>query len=445
MNIQRMKELLLINDNKVNKISYYHLMLLMASLPFDLFYSHIILISFTLHTLIHLKKERLKSLFSFKLLVIPSVLYISIIATAYTVNIPAAFTEWALRIPALLFPLLFSLNALDLKKYRSKFLLFFSLLCTATVFYLYLNAVLTIRYYHLPLRALFTEGFTNHNFSEPIHIHATFFSFQLVIAVVNLLYILMTGKTSRSSKIVYAFCCFILIGGIIQLSSKSILLILFIIVNIVLPYYLLTGKNRRKFMFTGFSVSALIIVVIISSSTFRERYVTLFKEDLSTDKTIPRNSDTRLERWRVAARRIKVKPILGYGSGSEVGLLKDDFYNAKLYSSYLHGLNSHSEYISILLKSGIWGLLIYLLTLIYGFKVSIKKKDVLFISFMLIIGVISFSENLLDVDKGVMFYSLFFSFFVFYSPENETIIDTDLKQDDYLGSLATNSLPATSY
>ena len=51
-----MKELLLINDNTANKISYYHLLFLLASLPFDRFYSHIILISFAAHTLIHLKK-----------------------------------------------------------------------------------------------------------------------------------------------------------------------------------------------------------------------------------------------------------------------------------------------------------------------------------------------------------------------------------------------------
>jgi O-antigen ligase len=445
MNIQSMKELLLINDSKVNKISYYHLVLLMASLPFDLFYSHIILISFTLHTVIHVKKERLRSLLSFKLLVLPSVLYISIIATIYTINTPAAFTEWALRILVLLFPVLFSLLEFDLKKYRTRLLLFFSVICAATVFYLYVNALSTIRYYHLPIRALFSENFTNHNFAEPIHIHATFFSFQLVIAVVYLLYILMKGGTPRASGIFYALCCLVLIGGIIQLSSKSIVLILFVIINIVLPYYLLTGKRRRRFMLTGFFLSVLVIILVLSLSTFRERYVTLFREDLSTDKTIPRNSDTRLERWRVAAQRIKAKPILGYGSGSEVGLLKNDFYNAKLYSSYLRGLNSHNEYISTLLKSGIWGLLIYLLTLIYGFKVGLKKRDVLFISFMLVIAVVSFSENILDVDKGVMFYSFFFSFFIFSNTENEVVATTEVKPDDYLDSLATNGLPVTSY
>ncbi|WP_419698380.1 O-antigen ligase family protein [Mucilaginibacter sp. NFX135] len=439
-----MKQLLLINDTAVNRISYYHVLLLMASLPFDMFYSHIILISFTLHTLIHLDKSKLKSLRTFKLLILPSVLFITIIATIYTINPKAAFNEWTLRIPLLLFPVVFLLNGLDLKKYRESLLMGFSLVCALTVFYLFAVVLVTVRFYHMPLRAIFGEGFTNHNFAGPLKIHATFFSFQLVIALVYLLSVLIRRVTSRSLRNVYSISCLILICGMVQLSSKSILFILFVAVNVVLPWFLLKGRQRRRYTLTGLLITVTAIAGILSISTFRDRYVTLLKDDISTDKTIPRNSDSRFERWRVAAARIKDKPLLGYGSGSEVSLLKDDFYNAKMYSSYLKGLNSHNQYISFVLKSGVWGLAIYILTLVYGFKIAFKRKDVLFISFMLIIAVVSVSENILDVDKGVMFYSFFFSFFLFSAPDNETIIKEQQKTDEYLIPLATNVLAATS-
>ncbi|NOW93867.1 O-antigen ligase [Mucilaginibacter sp. SG564] len=439
-----MKQLLLINDTPANRISYYHVLLLMASLPFDMFYSHIILISFTLHTLIHLDKSRLKALRTFKQLVLPSVLFITIIATIYTINLKAAFNEWTLRIPLLLFPVMFLLNGLDWKKYRENFLMGFSLVCALTVFYLFVVVLATVRFYHMPLRAIFGEGFTNHNFAGPLKIHATFFSFQLVVALVYLLSVLIKGVTTRWLRNIYIISCLILVCGMIQLSSKSILIILFVAVNVVLPLYLLQAKQRRRYMITGWLITAVGIAGILSISTFRDRYITLLKDDISTDKTIPRNSDSRFERWHIAAARIKDKPLLGYGSGSEVGLLKDDFYNAKMYSSYLKGLNSHNQYISFVLKSGIWGLVIYILTLVYGFKMAFKRKDVLFISFMLIIAVVSVSENLLDVDKGVMFYSFFFSFFLFSAPDNKTIIKEQQKPDEYLIPLATNALAATS-
>ena len=440
-----MKELLLISDTKENKISYYHLVMLMASLPFDLFYSHIILISFTLHTLIHLKKDRLRSLRSLRMLILPSVLFVTIIATIYTINVPAAFTEWTLRIPVLLFPILFSLNELDLKKYKQKLLLIFSLVCTATVFFLYVVAFITIRYYHLPLNAIFAEGFTNHNFSGPINIHATFFSFQLVIALVNLLYLLMQGMPSKKLKLFYTICSLILLCGIIQLSSKSIFFVLLIAVNVVLPYYSLNGKNKKVFILAGLGISLIVATCILSIPIFKERYVTLLKDDVSANKKEPRNSDSRIERWLVAAERIKAKPLAGYGSGSEIGLLKDDFYNAKLYSSFLYGLNCHNQYISFLLKSGVWGLLVYLLTLGYGIKASVKKKDGLFVCFMLVIIIVSFTENILDMDKGVMFYSFFFSFFIFSDVEDQIVNKGKLSPYDYLSPVATNELTVTSY
>ena len=47
-----MRKLFLINEPIANKISYYHLSCYLIALPFEFFYSEIILISFGLHTLI---------------------------------------------------------------------------------------------------------------------------------------------------------------------------------------------------------------------------------------------------------------------------------------------------------------------------------------------------------------------------------------------------------
>ena len=54
-----MKKLLFIDDTLENKISYYHLAFFLISLPFDFFYSEVVLTSFAIHTLIHLRKYRL--------------------------------------------------------------------------------------------------------------------------------------------------------------------------------------------------------------------------------------------------------------------------------------------------------------------------------------------------------------------------------------------------
>jgi hypothetical protein len=386
-------------------------MLLLLSLPFDMFYSHLILISLTIHTLINLNKKNIKPVFSLPNLILQSVFFVTVIGTLYTINKTQAFNEWSRQVVILVVPIIFCLNTLDIKKYRDNLLLVFALGCTAAILYLYIQVFLTIKYYHLPVSAVFSSAFSNHNFSEPIDMHATFFSMQIAIALVYLLYALIK-ETATDKKILYVFCCFVLMGGVLQLSSKSVFAGLFIIVNVALPYFLLTNKARIKYITVAASISVLIITGIYNIDNFKNHYITDLKKDLSK-ASANELTDPRLARWGVALQLAAQTPVIGHGSGSEIQLLKEPFFQHKFYRSYLHGLNAHNQFISFFIKTGIWGVLVYLAILFFGFRMAILKNDLLLFSFMVIITAVSFSENYLDVDKGVFFYSVFFSLLIF--------------------------------
>ena len=406
-----MSGLFQIKDSLANKISHYHLMLLMASLPFDRFYSHLILISYGIHTLIHLKRGAVKPLFKWRTVVLQSVFFITVLSTFYSINRNEGFDDWGKQITIFLFPIFFCLNPLDIKKYRPQLLLSFALICTVTVIYLYTDALITIRHYQLPLSAILSGAFINHNFAEPIDMHATFFSMQLVISLVYLFSVLIKEK-NQYTRLLHLFCIIILTAGLIQLSSKSVLIVLFIVINIAVPYFIFQGAKQWKYILLSASLSIVLISGILYSGTFRERFLNEFKIDLSKAKT-NETTDGRLIRWQVVTGLISKKPVIGYGSGSEMGLLQDAFFTHKLYNSYLSKLNAHNEYLSLWLKSGVIGLLIYSATLAWGFSMAFKRKDLLFFTFILLIAIVSLSENLLDVDKGIFFYSFFFAFFSF--------------------------------
>jgi O-antigen ligase len=417
-----MNGLFYIKDSLANKISYYHLVLLMASLPFDRFYSHLILISFAIHTLIHLKRSEIKPIFRYRTLLLQSVFFVTVLSTIYTINRPEAFNEWGKHITIFLFPVLFCLNPLDLKKYLPQLFTWFALICTATIVYLYADALMVIRHYHLPLKTLFSAAFTNHNFSQPIDMHATFFSMQITLALVYLLSVLVEAPRFYH-KPLELICSLILVAGLIQLGSKSIFISLVILLMVVLPLFLLTGMRRIKFVAFAGLVLIAAVVLIFNSGALRKRYFTELKHDL-TKSEAGAPTDSRLARWAAAGHLIAKRPVIGYGAGSEIGLLQDEFYKEGLFNSYLNRLNSHSEYLSFLLKSGIIGLLVYLTTLAFGFINAIRKRDLLFFTFMLLIAIVSLSENLLDVDKGIFFYAFFFTFFIF---SNETAEEKPLR------------------
>jgi O-antigen ligase len=135
-----MSELFNIQDTTANKISYYHLLLFMASLPFDMFYSHVILISYAIHTLINLNKTSLKRLYDRRILILQSVFMVTLLSTIYTIKPHEAFQAWGGQITIFLIPIVFWINPFDVKKYRLQLLTGFALVCTATIAYLFIDA-----------------------------------------------------------------------------------------------------------------------------------------------------------------------------------------------------------------------------------------------------------------------------------------------------------------
>ncbi|MFC0517082.1 O-antigen ligase family protein [Mucilaginibacter angelicae] len=406
-----MKKLLRPDDTLNNRISYYLLMLLLLSLPFNLFYSHLFLIGLALHTVIQIRKTAIKPLLTTANIALAAVFFVTLFSIIYTTNKPQAFTELGRQVTILLIPLIFCFNPLDVKKYRHNFLLVFSLGCTITIIYLFLKALLTIKYYHLPITALASPLFTNHNFSEPLEIHATFFSMQIAIALIYLLYVFIKEE-AKTYKLFLLICSGILAVGILQLSSKSIFIALLLIINIALPWFMLKGRSRIWFTTISASLFIAVMAGIYTRDVFKERYITELKKDLS-QSTDAELTDPRLARWGVAISVGAQSPVIGHGAGTEIGLLKDPFFDHQFYRSYLAGLNAHNQFISFFIKSGIVGLLVYLFVLAVGIRKALAKRDLLLMAFMVIITAVSFSENFLDVDKGIFFYGVFFSLLMF--------------------------------
>ena len=436
-----MKELLHIRDNLANKISFYLLAAFLLSLPFDRFYSHLVLIGFGIHTLIHFNRATVKPILTRRTLALQSVFWATVISTIYAANKALAFGDWGLDISIFLIPLLLCINPLDLKKYYQQLLLIFSLGCAATIVYLYINAIITIRFYHLAFSTLFTSAFTNHNFSQPIDIHATFFSLQIAVALVYTLSALIKPQRVKS-RLFFCILSLILLCGIIQLSSKSVFAALFLTINIAFPLFILHGKRRKRFLAISAVLTLIIIAIISYSGALRDRYFTELRDDFRPTAT-SQTFEPRLVRWQLAMELIKSSPVIGYGAGSEIPLLQKKYFAKKFYNSYLHRLNAHNEYMSFMIRSGIWGLLVYLATLVYGFRVAIRKKDIVFFGFMMLLAVVSLSENILDVDKGVMFYSFFFPLFVFMAEQRDLQLKAS-KPHKNLSRMATNEVTATS-
>lgn len=415
-----MREIFYLTDTPANKISYYHLLAFLCSLPFDMFYSELILASLFLHTLIHSGMAGWRSI-NFKTM-LPALIYLpTMLCIFYTTDSTQAFKDLEKQLALLLFPLIFSITNLDIKKYKTGLLKGFGITCLLVTIYFYYDALHIIYLKHLPGSTIYSSAFTNHNFSAPLDLHATYFSMYCSISIITFIYLLAnTQKTG--TRILYLFSVACLMAGVFQLSSKSVLITLLLIINFIIPFFPIRRISRNAYItFTGLS-SVIIIILFFSLGSFKQRFVDTLKADFAIhDRTLQNGSYSRAKRWKLAFQLIREAPLFGKGSGSEGKILQEKYFETHLYEAYLHQLNAHNEYISLMLKFGIPGAVCYIFILYSGIKIAIQKKDTLFCSFIILIAVVSLSENILDVNKGIFFFSFFFTFFWFNNLDKEII------------------------
>ena len=408
-----MKKLFIIEEGVSNVISYWLLAGFLVMLPFDFFYSEIILACFAVHTLIHFKREYLRNLFRRQILWLISIYLIGIISVLYSPDKLEGLNIATRQLAILLFPVLLACNGLHLEKYKLHFISFFILTCTCAIMYLYFDAIHTLVYFHFPFSKLFTLAFMNHNFSLPIEMHATYLSLYVAFSVIALTYLWVMGKGKvKGWKLIYPLCMLILTMGLLQLSSRAVFIGLLIVMNIVFPFVVIDGNRRKRFLSISLLSSAIILLGILSIDSFKTRYISELKKDLSQRADLVEINESRMARWNAIFALIRRSPVIGYGMGGEKKLLKEKYFQEKLYTAYLNEFNTHNEYLSFLLKNGIFGLAIFIFVLYQGFAASWRRRDPLFISFMILISIICISENLLDLNKGIFFYSFFFSLFL---------------------------------
>jgi O-antigen ligase len=415
-----MKERFFIKGNIADKITYYHLVAFVISLPFNRIYSELALASLLVHTLVNLRKENFRQVRWKEVLIPASIYLLTLLATVYTKYTDNAFSEWERQAALLLFPLIIALNAFDFRRYILNIVLAMAFSCAFTVLCLYGAAFRAIVVHQLPLVSIFRNAFLNHNFSARIDMHATYFSMYIALAAAAAVYAFFKTETKRN-KYLYAFLGIVLMAGLIQLSSRAVLISFALIMNMLVPTFWIEKTKRSVYMILSLVITVSVLFFFTRNDSLKTRFIVGMKEELTQNDAINNLLEPRALRWSSAKQLMLGSPVYGYGSGSEIPLLKEVYYEHQLYNSYLNSLNIHNQYLSMFIKTGALGLLLLLFVLFAGFRRAIQSKDGLFCAFLIIVTTVFFSENVLDGNKGIFFFAFFYSLFYIRRKEAELI------------------------
>jgi O-antigen ligase len=217
-----------------------------------------------------------------------------------------------------------------------------------------------------------------------------------------------------------------IVAAVLFLSAYILLLSVRMIVVcwlLVILYYLFKYETSiRQRIVTALILCAALVVSFLAIPTLQKQW----RELADTKDVIPLGQDASLGRsWGGKAIRVAIWEcstklaarhwIAGVGTGDVQDSLQQSYEDARFYfASRYNRYNAHNQYLQLLIGNGFAGLFIFVLCL-FAAPVLAAKHPVhpLYFIVLLLFGIISFSEVMLDVNKGVIMYSFFNSIFAF--------------------------------
>lgn len=391
---------------------------LAASIPLSLFFqSGVINICMVAFLLFCLYDARFPILDSFKsnriIALLPLLFILYVCGLLITTQLNDGLTIVARKIPFLLLPIAFIVVNRKITNREFHIILLTLLLsCLAVSVFCYVRAIINIVQNHTiiyPNEVYKLYYFSYTPLTEPFEpIYLSLFS--------NLAFLIALQSPLIKNTTLKYFIAAYLGLFIILIAAKSG------IVSFVIILFILVIRRQNKKIVSYVSLLLLIPLFIFATLKFpflKERFITSLTFNYAEENGAVWNSNTlRLAIWSSAVEAIKKKPLLGYGTGVgqvalEQAYLDKGFVFGLYYKNHtewnIPQYVAHNEFLSTALDLGLVGLSVLVLIFGFGFFYAVKSKDNLAIGFMVIIFITCCVESMLLRQKGLVFFSFFYS------------------------------------
>jgi O-antigen ligase len=266
--------------------------------------------------------------------------------------------------------------------------------------------------FHDP-KAFYFESFGGFEGFTPIHY--VYYSMYFGCGSLMLLDYFFNDLTKKKygwllMAIYYAFSL-----SVIMLSASKTGIIIFLVASVILLFLRMDNK-KVSVLIILFMVTLTVLQFYFNETTqnrfkgLDEQLSILTKEEF-TENVNFNGLNMRLIFWKIQITHLwrEGLVLIGVGTGDTQDYI-DSLYKLKQYELFGYvSWDSHNQWIFTLMQLGIVGLIAMALLYFYYFKKSIWLKDAKFICFLTITLGFSFSESILESNKGIVFFSLLFT------------------------------------
>lgn len=334
----------------------------------------------------------------------------------YSNNLDKAFFNIQTGVSLFLYPLLFSLiplkslHNIEIRKINNAFIistLIFSLSVFLYFFVIEDNSwkFLIQHYISLIDKHIYTK----------YQIHSIYLSLLVTLSVILSLGEIIKSKNKFSIflYIVSIIYCLLLLA--IMNKRASIILVFFSSLLFLLK---LKNANIKRtviiffFILTGFFIGLIINLPRFNENSFLE--LKKIEESINNPKT---SIGTRVVLNKASFKIFKDYPIFGVGTGDDKQILSK--VSANLSNGRVTNYNSHNQFNSYLIKTGLLGFSFFLFYWVFLIKTALNSKDIIFICILFIFFGNMLIENILEREAGVLVFSFFISYFTRTYYKNE--------------------------
>jgi O-antigen ligase len=316
--------------------------------------------------------------------------YVWIAAGVFTVSdFSAMLSDLRIKLPFVLFPLIFSLIKVDLKKMQYAFIagnLIAVMVCFSNALAYWFFQDTTAYFFYI-------------NFSY--FMHPSYFSMYLLLAVI-FAWDELINKNTFFVKWLMINVLIVFVGAILLLSSRTAV----VITPLLIGFLIIKSVLKRKQV-----VLSVIIAVLMTGGSWYLIQQNKISNRLSVSNLLNLKQNIRYRVWQSSAKVFLQNPILGTTSGDVKAQLQQQFEKDNIPQAVKRHYNTHNQFLQILVANGIVGMILMLMHWIFFLKEQITRKKLNAVVFLLLTFVFMTTESVLERQAGAMFYAFFIAIF----------------------------------
>lgn len=328
-----------------------------------------------------------------------ALLYVTyVVGLIYSTNFKYGLFDLEVKLSLLLFPLVFFISKIEMKKIADNILNSFIDGCFVASVLSLVSAA--IQYYlYSDINSFFYGELALYGHSSYMALFLCFSS-----ALIYIKNIKQDNKISFPKKDLFLLALFSLI--IFFLVSKTGIISILLIHFGFIGYLIIKNKLYLKGTVALVLISTLLFAGYKAFPEVNNRFNELFSTVFSESKELNSTSSIRTEIWKTSVKILAQHPF-GVGTGDVKDVLVEHYINSGLNYAAEKELNAHNQFLQIALATGVLGLLVLLVMIFYPLYYAIKNRHIIYIVFLGLIIINFLTEAMLETLAGVVFFAFF--------------------------------------